>query len=160
MKLFLTTTLLLVFSILSARSQELSGKWIGIVKDPDSKETTFIFRIEKNKDVYKTTIVSPTLESPEINPQTTTFEKGIISIDGSNVGIEFEGKLNEITHQIEGSYFENGSQFLLVLKKETLKTTESKTAKHATSWFSERSMGISMLVSFGTLLVIMLSKKM
>ncbi len=59
----------------------------------------------------------PTFDVSGIKPKATTFENGILSIDGSNVGLKYEGTLNETTEQIEGSYTEGGAVLSLVLKK-------------------------------------------
>ena len=117
MKTMINTILLITFAIASAFSQDLSGVWHGNTKTPDNKEILFVFLFEKNKEVYNATMAVPTFDVSGIKPKATTFENGILSIDGSNVGMKYEGTLNETTQQIEGSYTEGGAVLSLVLKK-------------------------------------------
>jgi len=117
MKTMINTILLITFAIVSAFSQDLSGVWHGNTKTPENKEILFVFLFEKNKEVYNTTMAVPTFDVSGIKPKATTFENGILSIDGSNVGMKYEGTLNEATQQIEGSYTEGGAVLSLVLTK-------------------------------------------
>ena len=39
----------------------------------------------------------PTFDVSDIKPKTTTFKNGKLSIDGSNIGMKYEGILNETT---------------------------------------------------------------
>ena len=117
MKTIITTIILIILATTNALSQDLSGVWHGITKTPDNKEILFVFLFEKNQEGYLTTMAIPTFDVSEIKPKSTSFENGKLSIDGSNVGMKYEGILNETTKEIEGSYNEGGAVLSLVLKK-------------------------------------------
>ncbi|MBG7631552.1 MAG: alpha/beta fold hydrolase, partial [Bacteroidetes bacterium] len=93
---------------------------------PDNKEILFVFLFEKNQEIYNTTMAVPTFDVSGIKPKATTFKNGLLSIDGSNVGMKYEGILNETTQQIEGSYTEGGAVLSLVLKKGNPKMATAK----------------------------------
>jgi hypothetical protein len=117
MKTKLITTLLIAFSILNVVSQDLSGVWHGFTKNPDNKEILFVFLFEKTESGFVSTMAVPTFDVSGIKPKTTTFKNGKLSIDGSNVGMKYEGILNETTNLIEGNYTEGGVLLTLNLKK-------------------------------------------
>lgn len=111
------TTLLIAFSILKAISQDISGVWHGTAKNKDSKEILFVFLFENAENGLISTMAIPTFDVSEIKPKTTSFENGKLSIDGSNIGMKYEGIWNETTQQIEGAYTEGGVQLVLTLQK-------------------------------------------
>ncbi|WP_339918366.1 alpha/beta hydrolase family protein [Yeosuana marina] len=117
MKTKLITTLLIAFSILNVVSQDLSGVWHGFTKNPDNKDILFVFLFEKTESGFVSTMAVPTFDVSGIKPKTTTFKNGKLSIDGSNVGMKYEGILNETTNLIEGNYTEGGVLLTLNLKK-------------------------------------------
>lgn len=117
MKTITITILLIILAITSALSQDLSGVWHGNAKTPDDKDILFVFLFESNQDGYRSTMAIPTFDVSEIKPKSTSFENGKLIIDGSNLGMKYEGILNETTKEIEGSYYEGGAVLSLVLKK-------------------------------------------
>ncbi len=117
MKTAITLTLIIAFSVMNALSQDLSGVWHGKAVTPDEKEILFVFFFENNANGLTSTMAVPTFDVSDIKPTTTTFENGKLSIDGSNVGMKYEGLYNETTQQIEGSYTEGGVLLALNLKK-------------------------------------------
>jgi pimeloyl-ACP methyl ester carboxylesterase len=117
MKTLIITTLLIAFSTMFAISQDISGVWHGIAKSPDNKEILFVYLFENDQDGYVSTMAIPTFDVSEIKPKSTTFIDGKLSIDGSNIGMKYEGILNETTQEIEGSYTEGATILPLMLKK-------------------------------------------
>ncbi|QIA09281.1 alpha/beta hydrolase [Draconibacterium halophilum] len=117
MKSLIITILLTAFSAMNVFSQNISGVWHGIATNPDNKEITFVFLFERNDEVFNTTMAVPNFDVSGVKPKATTFENGILSIDGSNVGMKYEGKLNETTQQIEGEYTEGSTKLILNLIK-------------------------------------------
>lgn len=117
MKSLTITTLLLAFSVMNALSQDISGVWHGTAKNPDNKEVLFVFLFESTPNGLISTMAVPTFEVSDIKPKTTTFEDGILKIDGSNVGMAYKGTWNETTGQIEGTYREGSMKLALELKK-------------------------------------------
>jgi len=126
MKTIITTILFISLAIASALSQNLSGVWHGIAKTPDNKEITFVFLFEKNEAGYSSKMAIPTFDVMDILPKATTFENGKLHIDGSNLGMKYEGIWNETTNQVEGSYSEGGTILSLVLIKGNPKMTTPK----------------------------------
>jgi pimeloyl-ACP methyl ester carboxylesterase len=120
MKAGISTVLLIACSILSGFSQDLLGLWNGTAKSPDNKEITFVFLFENGQDGYTTTMAVPTFEVSGIKPKATTLKEGKLFIDGSNLGMKYEGTFNESTQQIEGTYTEGGMVLTLALNKGNL----------------------------------------
>ncbi len=117
MKSSVLTTILIAICMVNAFSQNLSGVWHGKAKTTDNKEILFVFLFENNANDLTSTMAVPSFNVSDIKPKATTFENGKLSIDGSNVGMKYEGKLNETTHLIEGTYTEGGVLLALNLKK-------------------------------------------
>jgi len=117
MKTLITTTILIVFYIVNAFSQNLPGVWHGKAKTPDNKEILFVFLFESNANSITSTMAVPTFNVSNIKPKTTIFENGKLIVDGSNVGMKYEGVWNETTNQIEGTYTEGSVKLVLTLKK-------------------------------------------
>lgn len=117
MKTITITILLIVLAITSALSQDLSGVWHGIAKTPDNKDITFVFLLEKNGEVYTSTMAVPTFNVAGIKPKATSFEEGTLLIDAPDLGMKYEGIWNETTHQFEGDYNEGSVKLVLNLKK-------------------------------------------
>lgn len=117
MKTTIITLILITLSILNAFSQDLSGVWHGKAKTPDNKEILFVFLFESNDNGFTSTMAVPTFNVSEIKPKSITFKDGKLSIDGSNIGMNYEGAWNETTNQFEGTYTEGGVLLALNLKK-------------------------------------------
>ncbi|WP_158860250.1 alpha/beta hydrolase family protein [Lunatibacter salilacus] len=117
MKSLIITTLLIAFSVMNVFSQDISGVWHGIATNPNNKEITFVFLFERNGEAYITTMAVPNFDVSGVKPKATTFKNGVLNIDGSNVGMKYEGKLNETTQLIEGEYTEGGTKLILNLIK-------------------------------------------
>ena len=117
MKSSVLTIVLSALCIINAFSQNLSGVWHGKAKTPDNKEILFVFLFENNAGGITSTMAVPTFEMSDIKPKATNYENGKLNIDGSNIGMRYEGKLNETTNLIEGTYTEGGVLLALTLKK-------------------------------------------
>ncbi len=117
MKTITTTILLIILTITSALSQDLSGVWHGNAKTPDDKDILFVFLFEKNGDAYTTTMAIPTFNVDGIKPKSTSLKEGKLIIDASELGMNYEGTWNETTNLIEGTYNEGNVKLHLNLKK-------------------------------------------
>ena len=91
MKTLITTALIIAFTIVKTFSQNLPGVWHGNAKTPDNKEILFVFLFEKNQDGYVSKMAIPTFDVMDFKSKATTFKNGKLSIDGSNVGMKYEG---------------------------------------------------------------------
>lgn len=123
MKTIATFAIAFILSIVSAYSQDISGDWSGTAKRGD-KEITFVFNIEQENSTYSTTMSVPTFRISGIKPSATTFTNGTLIVDGSNVGMNYEGVLNNKAQQFEGTYKEGGIEMILNLKKGAVKTED------------------------------------
>ncbi len=124
MKKIHITFALLLYSI-SSFSQDITGIWNGTVKLGEDKEISFIFNIKKIDNNYVTDLSIPAQRVAGLKPQKTTFENGILQIDGTNLGIKYEGKFNTTSQQFEGKFSEGANTLPLNLKEGKLKL-ESK----------------------------------
>ena len=125
MKTITITILLIILAITSALSQDISGDWSGETKRGD-KLITFVFKITQENSKYSATMNVPTFRISGIKPSATTFTKGQLIIDGSNVGMSYVGVYNNEAQQFEGSYKEGGVELVLNLKKGAVKIVDSR----------------------------------
>ena len=123
MKTIATFAIAFILSIVSAYSQDISGDWSGTAKR-GNKEITFVFNIEQENSTYSSTMSVPTFRISGIKPSATTFTNGTLIVDGSNVGMNYEGVFNNEAQQFEGTYKEGGIQMILNLKKGAVKTED------------------------------------
>lgn len=114
--------LYLIFTSLIGISQSITGKWNGKISS-----NQFIFTIENNGDDIITTIDIPSLRIAGIKPQSTSFNGSQLIIDGSNVGLYYEGELNLKTNEFTGTLTEGVNSFPLILKKGDINAKEKKT---------------------------------
>lgn len=117
MKSLIITTFLIAFSVMNALSQDISGVWHGTTMNPDNKEILFVFLFENSANGLNSTMAVPTFDVSGIKPKTTTFEDGKLRINGSNVGMKYDGTWNEATSQIEGTYTEGSVELVLNLTR-------------------------------------------
>ena len=125
MKTIATFAIAFILSIVSVYSQDISGDWSGTTKRGD-KEITFVFNIEQENSKYSSTMNVPTFRISGIKPSTTSFTNGTLIIDGSNVGMNYEGVFNNEAQQFEGIYKEGGVELVLNLKKGAVKIEDAR----------------------------------
>lgn len=120
MKKLQITLLLLLYSFLGF-AQDIVGTWNGTAIAGNDKEIVFVFNFETNENGYATIMSIPTIRVSGIEPKATSFENGKLFIDGSNLGMKYEGTFNESTQQMEGVYTEGRTTLSLVLNKGEIK---------------------------------------
>jgi pimeloyl-ACP methyl ester carboxylesterase len=120
MKKIYITFALLLYSFLSF-SQDITGIWNGTAKLGEDKEISFLFNIKNIQNEYATELSIPVQRVSGLKPQNTTFENGILLIDGANLGIKYEGKFNTTSQQFEGKFTEGANTLPLNLQKGELK---------------------------------------
>ena len=125
MKAIITFILLTSLTLASAFSQDISGDWNGKTKRGD-KELTFVFSIKKENNKYTSTMAVPTFRIDGIKPKSTTFKDGILIINGSNVGMNYNGTYNKELNQFEGTYKEGAIVLSLNLRKGAAKVADSR----------------------------------
>jgi len=125
MKTIIAFIIVTSISIASVFSQDISGDWSGKTKRGD-KEITFVFTIKLENSTYSSTMAVPTFRIDGIKPTATSFKNDTLVIDGSNVGMKYEGKYNKELHQFEGTYKEGAIVLSLNLKRGGVKIADSK----------------------------------
>lgn len=125
MKTIIACMLAFSISIASAFSQDISGDWSGKTKR-GNKEITFVFQLKKENNSYSSTMSVPTFRINGIRPKSTTFENDTLTIDGSNIGMKYEGVYNKELQQFEGTYMEGAVVLSLNLKRGAVKIADSR----------------------------------
>ena len=109
-----------VFAILlfaTTNSQNISGNWTGKVQISAEKTLEFNFQITKDGENYITIIDISTNRVTGLKPKTTTFENKTLLVDGTNLGIKYEGIFDAGTQKIKGNFSEGGNTIPLILEK-------------------------------------------
>ena len=109
---FVIITLLLFFQ--NIFSQNIAGSWYGNL-DVQGEKLPLVFHIEKEGNDFKSTFDSSTQGAKGIPIQKTSFENNELTLNASNLGITFKGKLN--TEKIEGIFSQSGLNFRLILTR-------------------------------------------
>jgi pimeloyl-ACP methyl ester carboxylesterase len=120
------TNVLLFFLFISFQSlfsQEIQGSWAGNLSIQGT-QLPLIFNIQKNGDLYQTTLDSPMQGAKGIPIAETTFANNELQIAAPNLNLKFNGHFNGNT--IEGTFVQNGGNFPLVL---TRKLNDTPTLK-------------------------------
>ncbi|MFP6649554.1 MAG: alpha/beta fold hydrolase [Pirellulaceae bacterium] len=125
MKTVIVFVIVFTLSIASAFSQDIVGTWSGKTTR-ENKSITFVFQIKKENNTYSSTMSVPTFRIDGIKTKTTTFENGTLIIDGSNVGMKYEGTYNTELGQFEGTYKEGAVVLSINLKKGAVKITDTR----------------------------------
>lgn len=111
------TKVLLFFlfvSFQSVFSQEIQGSWAGSLSIQGTR-LPLIFNIQKNGDIYQTTLDSPMQGAKGIPISETTYVNNELQIAASNLNLKFNGLIKGET--IEGTFVQNGGSFPLVLTR-------------------------------------------
>lgn len=90
-------TVILFFVILnslSAISQDISGKWNGIL-NVQGTQLRLIFNISKTDKGYVSTMDSPDQGAKDIPVTKTSFHNSELVINITNLGIKYQGKIND-----------------------------------------------------------------
>jgi len=125
MKTIIAFIIITSISIASVFSQDISGHWSGKTKRGD-KEITFVFTIKNDNNSYSSTMAVPTFRIDGIKPTATSFKNDTLIIDGSNVGMKYEGVYNKGLKQFEGTYKEGAIVLSLNLKRGAAKIADSR----------------------------------
>ncbi len=125
-KSIISSTLFLL-TITNLFSQEIVGTWQGTLK-VQGAELEVVFHIDKQDLEYSSLMDSPTQGAFGIPTTKTTFAHEKLEIVVANLGIYYQGKLNNDT--VTGTFNQGGMPFPLVLsrtiKKELLRPQEPK----------------------------------
>ena len=119
MKKVIGTAVMLLITI-GIYAQEITGTWQGKVTLGKGKEIVFIFDIEEVDGELSTTVSIPSQRVEGLKPKQTTFSNGELIVDGSNLGMGYQGKYNSAKMQFEGKFQEGANKIPLNLKKESI----------------------------------------
>ncbi len=126
MKTTTTVTILLLLAT-NLFSQAIVGSWHGTLEAQGVK-LEVVFHIEKQDSEYSSLMDSPTQGAFGIPTTKTTFKNNQLEIVVANLGVFYQGKLNNDT--IKGTFTQGGMPFPVVLtrtdKKELLRPQEPK----------------------------------
>lgn len=122
MKTLLITLCFTLFAS-SGFTQDLRGTWNGEIKGSKG-QISFVLSIEDNDGTYVTTIDIPSKRVLGLKPKATHLKNRELFVDGSNLGVKYEGKFNKSTMCFEGAFTEGANSFPLNLKKGDAKIEE------------------------------------
>lgn len=108
--------LFLIVSLQSLFSQEIQGSWAGNLSIQGS-QLPLIFNIQKNGDLFQTTLDSPMQGAKGIPIKETTFVNNELQIAVANLNLKFTGLFKGET--IEGTFVQNGGSFPLLLTRKS-----------------------------------------
>ena len=104
-------------------SQEIQGSWGGSLSIQGT-QLPLIFNIQKNGDLYQTTLDSPMQGAKGIPIAETTFANNELQIAAQNLNLKFSGLFKGET--IEGTFVQNGGSIPLILTRKSNETPSLK----------------------------------
>ncbi len=114
----IVVALLVTLVCLSSYAQDISGEWNGKLKI-QGVELRLVFHIEKSGEGYTSTMDSPDQGAKGIPVAKTTYENAALKIELPNLGINYEGVLNE-NEIFEGTFKQGGLSMPLKLSKQKI----------------------------------------
>ncbi|MDC6387938.1 alpha/beta hydrolase [Maribacter sp. PR1] len=112
----LSTVLILFFLTLTLTAQDIAGDWHGMLK-VQGVQLRLVFHIQEEGEGYTTTMDSPDQGAKGIPVTSTSFEHPTLKIGMPNLGIVYEGTLNE-AGTITGDFNQYGQILPLELSRE------------------------------------------
>jgi uncharacterized protein len=112
-KLIFAVILMMSATILFA--QDITGQWNGLL-DVRGTQLRIVFNITKSGEVYSSTMDSPDQKAFGIPVATTSFKNQVLKLEMPNLGVTYEGKLDE-TNAIAGTFQQSGMSFALKLTR-------------------------------------------
>lgn len=109
--------LLFLLPAMLTLAQEIEGKWYGMLK-VGTNQLRLVFHISKSDTGYTATMDSPDQNATGIPVGSTTFDPPRLSIELSNLRIQFRGELKD--NKIPGMFTQNGQSFPLELTREEI----------------------------------------
>ncbi len=103
----------LFLASLSIYSQDISGKWNGILK-VQLTQLRVVFNITKTNSGYTATMDSPDQGAKGIPVSKISFDKSVLIIEVESIGAKYEGTLND-NGEFEGSFKQSGLSVPLML---------------------------------------------
>jgi len=115
---------------LSVFSQDITGRWNGVLNVPN-KKMQFTFNIIKTGKAYRSAMFSLDESPVGMNATSTTFKDKNLIIKLSNFGIEYEGIIGD-NDTITGSFKQGGAVLPLNLSHEKIINPYPHTSEEVT----------------------------
>ncbi|UWX54861.1 alpha/beta hydrolase [Maribacter litopenaei] len=112
----LPTVLILFITAFTVTAQDITGDWHGMLK-VQGIQLRVVFHIQDGEEGYSATMDSPDQGAKDIPVTSTTFENQVLHINMPNLGIVYEGTLNE-EGTITGDFNQFGQIMPLELSRE------------------------------------------
>lgn len=112
----LPAVLILFLTALTVTAQNITGDWHGRFK-VQGIQLRVVFHIQEEGEGYTATMDSPDQGAKDIPVTSTTFENSVLKINMPNLGIVYEGTLNE-AGTITGDFNQFGQVMPLELSRE------------------------------------------
>ncbi len=111
----ITLVLFLVSISISIYAQDISGRWNGILEIQGTK-LKIVFNIIKTDTGYVSTMDSPDQGATGIPLTKTSYENSILILESVNLGIKYQGNLNDSV-EFEGKFEQAGLSIPLKLSR-------------------------------------------
>lgn len=112
----LPTVLILLLLALSVTAQDITGDWHGVLQ-VQGIQLRIVFHIQEEGEGYSATMDSPDQGAKDIPVTSTAFENSVLKINMPNLGIVYNGTLNE-AGKITGDFNQFGQVMPLELSRE------------------------------------------
>lgn len=109
-------TVLFFLSVLTLTAQDITGDWHGVLK-VQGMQLRVVFHIQEEGEGYIATMDSPDQGATDIPVTSTAFKNSVLQINMPNLGIVYEGTLNE-AGTITGDFNQFGQIMALELSRE------------------------------------------
>jgi len=118
----LATVLVMILTVLTANSQEITGQWNGVLK-VQAMQLRIVFNVARSGSGYSATMDSPDQGAKGIPVTTTTFENSKLKLEIPAARIEYSGELKE--QVITGTFKQSGMEFPLTLTRNQVEKQET-----------------------------------
>ncbi|SMG12034.1 hypothetical protein SAMN05661096_00462 [Marivirga sericea] len=118
----LLTLAILIFVSFSLLSQNIEGKWQGLLK-VQGIELTIVFNISEQGDTLVATMDSPDQGAFGLAVQEVSFENNQLGLGMNMPAIQYDGSLNE-DGEIQGTFKQGGGEIPLVLVKNEIQKSK------------------------------------
>jgi len=118
------------FTVLSIYSQDISGKWNGLL-DIQGVELRIVFNITKTDSTYSSTMDSPDQKAFGIPVSSISFKNSNLKIEITNIGVQYEGTLNKDSVFV-GVFKQSGLTFPMNLSTKLITKEKKKRPQEPT----------------------------
>lgn len=127
----LSISIILIFSSILSFSQDIAGKWNGLLKIQNT-QLRIVFNINKTDSGYSATMDSPDQNAKGLPIDETTFKDNELFLNAKSMGISYKGILNYTVDTINGTFVQGAAKLNLTLtrnkqKKEVIKRPQDPT---------------------------------